>query len=269
MTICCPLLSSPGTICTLDFILNSLWCLSNTQHAESPQRTRVELFGALLICAVCDQTKLWGSHSSFRKTNGDIWDMRPLQYNSMPFTQLESWFHAYPSLQAQKKLQTCACWEYDTCFLLYDPLIYIRCGLKRTSPPSVGGDCFLLANALLLHPVHGKGLCIPWRFCVFTRVSGGYGIPLCRPGYKAAGWTAVILTQASLPGLSWAALPAHTCADRCHMSHVSYFLLSASLWKLHEQRAKVCGSACYRAGTGWGLVALFLVCLKRFIPLKI
>ena len=46
------------------------------------------------------------------------------------------------------------------------------------------------------------------------------------------------------------------------MSYVFHSLLSASLWELHEQRAKVCGNAHYRVDTRWGLVPTFLPCLK-------
>ena len=60
----------------LDF--SSSWYVSNTQQAESPRRTRFELFGALLICAVSHQMKLWDSQSSSRKTNSVTGNTGPL-----------------------------------------------------------------------------------------------------------------------------------------------------------------------------------------------
>ena len=45
-----------------------------SQRAESPRRTRFELFGALLTGIVCHEMKLWDSHSSSGKTNSDTWN---------------------------------------------------------------------------------------------------------------------------------------------------------------------------------------------------
>ena len=113
------------------------------------------------------------------------------------FDELESMFAVYPSLQIQKNLQTCACWEYDTHFC-YDLLIDVRCGLNSMPPPSAGGDCLLLADVCSASwtwkkPLHRMEI-------LFLLKSGECAGPPYHPGYRAVGWASMILRQASPPG---------------------------------------------------------------------
>ena len=94
---------------------------------------------------------------------------------------------------------------------------------------------------------------------VFTEVRRVCGPPV-PSRLQSSGVSLDDLETSFTPGL--APMPAHTCADRGHVSYVFHSLLSASLWELHEQRAKVCGNAHYRVDTRWGLVPTFLPCLK-------
>lgn len=111
--------------------------------------------------------------------------------------ELESMSAVYPSLQIQKNLQTCACWEYDTHFC-YGPLIDVRCGLNHRPPPSAGRDCFLLAgvcsaSCMWKKPLHRMEiLCFYW--------SGECAGPPYHPRYRAVGWAVMISRQASPPG---------------------------------------------------------------------
>ena len=93
-------------------------------------------------------------------------------------------------------------------------------------------------------------------FLLVRRVCG----PPVPSTLQSSGVSRDDLETSFAPGL--APMPAHTCADRGHVSHVFHFLLSAALWELHEQRVKVCGNAHYRIDTRWGLVPSYLLCLK-------
>ena len=125
-------------------------------------------------------------------------------------------------------------------------------------PPSAGRDCFLLADVcsascMWKKPLHRMEiLCFYW--------SGECAGPPVPSRLQSSGVSRDDLETSFSPRL--APMPAHTCADRGHVSHVFHFLLSAALWELHEQRAKVCGNAHYRVDTRWGLVPTFLLCLK-------